>query len=115
MPWDAEQFVRRVLVEVSRDTGQPVRVVAGEAFAVTLWTWAELRQMEKEESVTRLGERTDLAGQVAIAFHQPQDLQKMEMRYLKAAGQLSQMFEETKTRLARIAADAANAKPIPEA
>ena len=115
MPWDAEQFVRRVLVEVSRDTGQPIRVVAGEAFAVTLWTWAELRQMDKEASVTRLGERTDLAGQVAIAFHQPQDLQKMEMRYLKAAGQLTQMFEETKTRLARIAADAAKAKPIPEA
>lgn len=115
MPWDAEQFVRRVLVEVSRDTGQPVRVVAGEAFAVTLWTWAELRQMAREEQVTRMGERTDLAGQVAIAFHQPQDLQKMEMRYLKAAGQLSQMFEETKTRLARIAADAAKAKPISEA
>jgi hypothetical protein len=115
VPWDAEQFVRRVLVEVSRDTGQPVRVVAGEAFAVTLWTWAELRQMAREAQVTRMGERTDLAGQVAIAFHQPQDLQKMEMRYLKAAGQLSQMFEETKTRLARIAADAAKAKPISEA
>lgn len=71
--------------------------------------------MEKEASVSRMGERTDLAGQVAIAFHQPQDLQKMEMRYLKAAGQLSQMFEETKTRLARIAADAAKAKPISEA
>jgi hypothetical protein len=39
----------------------------------------------------------------------------MEMRYLKAAGQLSQMFEETKTRLTKIAADAAKAKPIPEA
>jgi len=104
-----------VLVEVSRETGQPVRVVAGEAFAVTLWTWAELRQMDREAVVERMGERTDLAGQVAIAFHQPQDLQKMEMRYLKAAGQLSQMFEETKTRLTRMAADAAKAKPIPEA
>ena len=107
--------MRRVVVEVSRDTGQPVRVVAGEAFAVTLWTWAELRQMAREAVVERMGERTDLAGQVAIAFHQPQDLQKMEMRYLKAAGQLSQMFEETKTRLTKIAADAAKAKPIPEA
>lgn len=115
MPWDAEQFVRRVLVEVSRDTGQPVRVVAGEAFAVTLWTWAELRQMEREAQVTRMGERTDLAGQVAIAFHQPQDLQKMEMRYLKAAGQLSQMFEQTKSRLMQVAEAAAKAKPIPEA
>jgi hypothetical protein len=115
VPWDAEQYVRRVLVEVSRETGQPVRVVAGEAFAVTLWTWAELQDIKREEGITRMGERTDLAGQVAIAFHQPQDLQKMEMRYLKAAGQLSQMFEETKTRLTKIAADAAKAKPIPEA
>jgi len=115
VPWDAEQFVRRVLVEVSRETGQPVRVVAGEAFAITLWVWAELRQMAKEEAVERMGERTDMAGQMAIAFHQPQDLQKMEMRYLKAAGQLSQMFETTKARLERIAEQAAKAKPIPEA
>ncbi len=99
MPWDAEQLVRRVIVEVSRETGQPVRVVAGEAFAVTLWTWAELKLMEREAMVERMGERTDLAGQVAIAFHQPQDLQKMEMRYLKAAGQLSQMFDQTRERL----------------
>jgi hypothetical protein len=112
--WNAEQFVRRVLVEVSRETGQPVRVVAGEAFAVTLWTWAELRQMEREATVERMGDRTDLAGQVAIAFHQPQDLQKMEMRYLKAAGRLSQMFEDTKARLTKIAEQAAKAKPVPE-
>jgi hypothetical protein len=112
---DAEQFVRRVIVEVSRATGQPVRVVAGEAFAVTLWTWAELRQMHREAVVERMGERTDMAGQVAIAFHQPQDLQKMEMRYLKAAGQFSKMMESTKARLTRIAAEAAKAKPIPEA
>jgi hypothetical protein len=115
VPWTAEQFVRRVLVEVSRDTGQPVRVVAGEAFAVTLWTWAELRQMDREASVERMGERTDMAGQMAIAFHQPQDLQKMEMRYLKAAGQLSQMFDTQKARLQKIAEQAAKAKPIPEA
>lgn len=70
--------------------------------------------MQKEAVVERMGERTDLAGQVAIAFHQPQDLQKMEMRYLKAAGQLSQMFENTKSRLTRIAEAAAKAKPMTE-
>jgi len=41
---------------------------------------------------------------VAVAFHQPQDLQKMEMRYLKAAGRLSQMFEETRERMTDLAA-----------
>lgn len=82
---------------------------------MTLWTWAELRMLAREAAVERLGERTDLAGQVAIAFHQPADLQKMELRYLKAAGQLSQMFEQTRARLERIAQDAAKAKPIAEA
>lgn len=55
--------------------------------------------MEREAAVRRLGDRTDLAGQVAIAFHQPQDLQKMELRYLKAAGQLSKMLDTTRDRL----------------
>lgn len=55
--------------------------------------------MDREASVMRLGERTDLAGLVAVAFHQPQELQKMEMRYLKAAGQLTQMFDQTRERL----------------
>ena len=92
-----------------------MRAVAEESFALTLWTWAETRAMQRESTVERMGERTDLAGQVALAFHQPQDLQKMEMRYLKAAGQLSQMFEQTKSRLSKMAEAAAKAKPIPEA
>lgn len=96
-------------------TGRAVREVADESFALTLWTWAELLVLDREASVERMGERTDMAGQMAIAFHQPQDLQKMEMRYLKAAGQLSKMFESARDRLTRIAAEAAQAKPIAEA
>lgn len=88
-----------MVVETATRTGRGVSAVAQDSFALTLWTWAEVRAMEREATVTRLGERTDLAGQVAIAFHQPQDLQKMEMRYLKAAGQLSQMFDQTRERL----------------
>lgn len=79
--------------------GQQVDRVAGQSFALTLWLWAELKEMDREEAVRRLGDRTDMAGLVAVAFHQPQDLQKAEMRYLKAAGQLSQMFDETRERL----------------
>ena len=99
MPWTAEQYIRRVVVETATQTGRPVRDIAAESFALTLWTWAELRAMAREASVERLGERTDLAGLVAVAFHQPGDLQKMEMRYLKAAGRLTAMFEDTKARL----------------
>lgn len=99
MPWSAEQYIRRVVVETATRTGRGAGEVAGESFALTLWTWGELRAMEREESVRRLGDRTDMAGLMAVAFHQPQDLQKMEMRYLKAAGTLSQMFDQTRERL----------------
>ena len=99
MRWNVEQYIRRVIVETAIRTGRGVPEVAAESFAVTLWLWAELKEIEREEGVRRLGERTDLAGLVAVAFHQPQDLQKAEMRYLKAAGQLSQMFDQTRERL----------------
>jgi hypothetical protein len=97
--WNVEQYIRRVIVETATRGGQGVEAVAEQSFALTLWTWAELKEIDREESVRRLGDRTDLAGLVAVAFHQPQDLQKSEMRYLKAAGQLSQMFDETRERL----------------
>jgi hypothetical protein len=107
---DAEQFVRRVLVETAREGGQSIEGIARQSFALTLWMWAELRLMHREAYIERMGERTDLAGQVAIAFHQPQDLQKMEMRYMKAAGQLSKMFDASKDRLASLAQQAARAQ-----
>lgn len=112
MPWSAEQYVRRVLVETAVRTGRSMHDIANESFALTMWVWAECRMMDREATVQRMGERTDLAGQIAIAFHQPQDLQKMEMRYLKAAGVLSQMFEDTRARLTKLQERTAKAKPI---
>jgi len=91
-----------------------VQDVSQESFALTMWVWAECREIEREAGVTRLGERTDLAGLVAVAFHQPQELQKMETRYLKAAGRLSQMFKDTRERLSALASDMAQAKPMTE-
>jgi hypothetical protein len=114
VPWTAEQYVRRVLVRVARDTGRPVPEIGGQSFALTLWTWAELEDMAREDQVARMGERTDLAGQVAVAFHQPQDMLKLEHRYLKAAGQLTPMIDAARERLTRIAEDAAKAQPVPE-
>ena len=84
-----EQYIRRVIVETAIRSGQGVQDVAAQSFALTLWLWAELKEIEREEGVRRLGERTDLAGLVAVAFHQPQDLQKAEMRYLKAARRIN--------------------------
>jgi hypothetical protein len=45
-----------------------------------------------------MGERTDLAGLVAVAFHEPSKLQQAELRYLKAAGRLTPMIDQAKAR-----------------
>lgn len=86
-------------MEVAQGSGQTVRAVAGESFALTLWTWAELAQLKRERQVDRMGERTDLAGLVAVAFHEPASLQKAEYRYLSAAGTLSRMLDTTRDRM----------------
>jgi hypothetical protein len=104
VPWTVAQYVQRVVVQVARATGRPVREVAAESFALTLWTWGEIMAMDKEATVERMGERTDLAGLVAVAFHEPQSLQKAELRYLKAAGRLSRMIDQQRARLSELAA-----------
>ncbi len=103
MSWSVADYVGRVIVQTAKETGRSVREVAAESFALTLWTWGELKQMEREASVERMGERTDLAGLVAVAFHEPAKLQQAELRYLSAAGRLSSMLEETRERLTKMA------------
>lgn len=92
------EWIARVIVTVAERSGRPVREVAGEAFALVLWTWGVVQAVERERSVERMGERTDLAGLVAVAFHQPADLQKAEMRYHRAAGRLASMMDAAKRR-----------------
>lgn len=93
-----DEWIARIVVRVAEATGQSVRVVAQEAFALVLWTWGIGQTLQRERSVERLGERTDLAGLVAVAFHQPGDLRKAEMRYWRAANRLSSMMDAAKQR-----------------
>ena len=97
--WSVPQYIQSVIIQTATATGQSVRAVAAESFALTLWTWAGVRQAAKESAVERLGERTDLAGLVAVAFHDPAKLQQAEMRYLASAGRLSSMLDATRSRL----------------
>ena len=83
MQWTAAQYAKRVIVEVASATGQKVASVLGEPFALTLWTWAEIRQMDREANVERLGERVDLAGMVAIGFNDPKQLRGQQERYTR--------------------------------
>ena len=104
MRWSLPEYIQRVIVETATATGQTVRAVAVESFALTLWTWAAFRQIEREASVERMGERTDLAGLVAVAFHDPGKLGQAELRYLAAAGRLGSMLDTTRERLKGLSA-----------
>lgn len=112
MGWTASEFVGRVIVQTAAATGQPVRVVAGDSFALTLWTWHVLQRQRREDAVERLGERTDMAGLMAVAFHDPAQLNKAELRYLAAAGRLKATLERTRTKMADLTAQIARAKPV---
>lgn len=101
--WSVPDYIARVIFDTATATGQSVRAVAVESFALTLWTWALYKQREREHAVERLGERTDLAGLVAVAFHEPAKLQQAELRYLASAGRLSSMLDQTRARLTSLA------------
>lgn len=88
----------RVLVETAATCGRPVHKILRDPYALTLWTWADVQRQKQEASVRRMGERTDAAGLTAVAFHDPAKLQQAELRYLKAAGALSQMVATRKAR-----------------
>jgi hypothetical protein len=88
--------------------------VLADPFALTLWTWGELRAMAREASIERMGERTDLASLVAVGFHNPKDLEKADFRYLKAAGQLKTMFQTARERAEQMVRDLERAKPAGE-
>lgn len=104
--------MRRVVITCARETGQNVGEIANTSWALTLWTYHELLAMKEEESIRKMGERTDMAGLIAIAFHQPNDLQKMEMRYLKAAGKLSHMMDDARGRLEKLMQAHQYAQPV---
>lgn len=110
--WTASEFVGRVIVQTARATGQPIRAVSGESFALTLWTWAHLQRLHREEMVERLGERTDLAGLMAVAFHDPGQLSKAELRYLSAAGKLKATLDRTRNRLTALTERIAKAQTV---
>jgi hypothetical protein len=119
VPWTPEEYVSRVIVETAREFGRPVREVLGDPYALTLWSWSQTTAMHRELRVTRMGERTDMAGLVAMAFHEPAKLQTAENRYLKAAGLLKATQDAQKARLLTLReqyeAAVAKAAPAPEA
>lgn len=71
---------------MAQETGQSVREVARESYAVTLWTFRQLQDIGRIERVRHLGERIDTAALMAMAFHEPKRLQDAEREYRQQAG-----------------------------
>ena len=90
------EYIRRVIVETSAAFGRPVLSVAADPFALTLWSWGELRAIAREEAVHRLGERVDAAAMTAKAFHDPKLLARDDARYQRAAGLFGLYAERAK-------------------
>lgn len=75
----------QVLVNVARLTGQPVRDVLREPYALTLWTWWIIQEQQERETLRLEHARIDAAGLQALAFHAPKQLHKVESDFLARA------------------------------
>ena len=73
-------------MSVARETGQPFRAVAEESYAVTLYQFMQLQDMQRIERVQELGKRLDVAALSAVAFHEPAKLKDAEREYRDQAG-----------------------------
>jgi hypothetical protein len=60
-----------------------------EPYAVTLWTWCQIQQRNRVHSLTREHERIDVAGLVAMAFHDPKQLATAERRFMNKVASAS--------------------------
>jgi hypothetical protein len=100
--------VQRVIVTVARAMGQPVSVVARQSFALTLWTWYWLSDLDRERQMQDRFGRLDTASLTAMAFHDPKSLRSIESQILADAGALAPMARDVRAealeRVARIAA-----------
>lgn len=104
------QYLSRVAVQVATATGRGVGAVIREPLALNLWTWWQVRVMEEEARVERLGERVDAAAMTALAFHEPKRLAVQEQRYLRAAGVLGPMMDAAMRQAREMAAKVGQAK-----
>lgn len=77
-----------VIVRVAVATGRDVAALALASYAVTLWTFLQLEEIERLRAVKEERDRLDVAGLTAAAFHEPHRLEIREQRFLSRVGAL---------------------------
>lgn len=96
-----------MIVRVASALSQPVLAVAGQPYALTLWTFGRLREIERFREINTMGDRLHLASLTAFAYHEPKKLSQEHQRFERLAGLLPSI-EETKAKgLAILNADRA--------
>lgn len=70
---------------VARATGQSLADAFAAPYALTLWTYAVLRDLDELDDLQAGRDRLDLAGLVARAFHEPASLTKKERDFDRMA------------------------------
>lgn len=73
------------MISVARATGQSVRAVARESYALTLWTYLQVAELDEIARVHREGERIDLAGLVGMAMLDGKQLEQRAQIWRAAA------------------------------
>jgi hypothetical protein len=69
-------------VRVARETGQPVRLVARQSFALTLYTLWHLQQWARVASFEQQALQHHNAGLLAFAMHEPRKLTGLHERFV---------------------------------
>jgi hypothetical protein len=66
-------------------TGQSVRTVALESWALTLWTYVQVQEIETIARVHAEGDRIQLASLFAAAVHEPKQLEQRDQEWRQRA------------------------------
>lgn len=73
-----------MLVQVAVKLGRHVVDVAADPFVLTLWTFWHIQQIQEVEAHEKHADRLDLAGLVAVSYHDPKELTNLRANFLSA-------------------------------
>lgn len=74
------------MILVAKTLGMKVQEVIEQPFALTLWTWMEIQEARRIESLIDDNRSLRDAGRLAMAFHEPNKLREEQAEWEVRAG-----------------------------
>lgn len=75
-----------MIVSVAAAESRSVRAVAAESYALTLWTFLQLRDRDRLRRASARFDRLDAADLLALAFHDPKLIAQERRTYVGSLG-----------------------------